>query len=371
MMRLTMAALAAACIWDSDTLDDELRGVPDAMTLIRGRWHRHSPDYYRKRIDVLPARLQAAPHDYEAYDDLGVAWERLGDRDRAIEVMARKKAALDLRPDRDHLYRYHANLGTFLAHAGRLVEGLAEIEKALTINPAAHFGRERFQVDLLKYLIAAKANPALWQEHDALSYAGYRFRDLPGNGIRRGGRPSKTEEKLVPWMDAYTAISSILRWGGVEGAELYRLLGRLFLENGDLNLAWWSFQHALEKKHPAEAKLRESIAGIETHWKEARYVEVPSLDDYRAARREADAWVGSYVEVEKEAVARGESPAQEETLKRILAAADRKTPAVVRIRTARLGSGLPSWLWPVAGVLLLAGMIPALRGRRRHRRVTA
>lgn len=54
-----------------------------------------------------------------------------------------------------------------------------------------------------------------------------------------------------------------------------------------------------------------------------------------------------------------------------LAAADRKTPAVVRIRTARLGSGLPAWLWPVAAALLLGGSVPMLRGRRRFRRATS
>ena len=36
-----LAFAAVPCYWDSDTLDTELRGLPDAFDLVVGRWHRH------------------------------------------------------------------------------------------------------------------------------------------------------------------------------------------------------------------------------------------------------------------------------------------------------------------------------------------
>lgn len=50
LLAIAMFGLAMTpCIWDSDTLDTELRGLPDAFDLIVGRWHRHSDAYYEQQ----------------------------------------------------------------------------------------------------------------------------------------------------------------------------------------------------------------------------------------------------------------------------------------------------------------------------------
>lgn len=36
-----LALPAAPCLWESDTFNTELRGLPDAFDLVVGRWHRH------------------------------------------------------------------------------------------------------------------------------------------------------------------------------------------------------------------------------------------------------------------------------------------------------------------------------------------
>ena len=59
--------------------------------------------------------------------------------DEGITVI-REKA--DRLPDFGR-YETHANLGSFLVHSGRLEEGVAELQKAIEINPDAHFGREK------------------------------------------------------------------------------------------------------------------------------------------------------------------------------------------------------------------------------------
>jgi tetratricopeptide (TPR) repeat protein len=372
MIRLFAAAVVLGCIWDRDTIDDELRGVPDGLTLVTGRWHRHSAAYYKQRIAELPSRLASNPDDFEAYDDLAVAWERTGDRTRAIEVMARKREALDRKDSQEHRYRYHANLGTFLAHAGRYAEGRVEIEKALAINPAAHFGRERFQVDLIKYMIAVKERPALWSEHDALSHAGIGFKSTRGFSVVLPAHSGRSELlEMVPWTEAYTAIGGILRYGGTEGAELYRILGDLFVENGDLNLAWWSFQHAVEKKHPASELIQTTLARIEEHWKQAQYRFVPTLEVYRRVRAEADAWAASFGEIETDSVARGESPADPAVLRTLMTEADRRAPRKTRppapALPAAFGIGMAVGLSSI-GLGLASGVWMTFRGRRRRQR---
>ena len=89
------SSVLVPCIWDSDTLADEVRGLPDAQDLVTGRWFRHGEAYYQRRIETLPALLEKHPDRIELYDDLAVAHERLRDRDAAIREMGRKKAMLD------------------------------------------------------------------------------------------------------------------------------------------------------------------------------------------------------------------------------------------------------------------------------------
>ncbi len=139
---------ASACLWDYDTLKTERARFPDALELITGRFPRHSKAFYEWRAADRRARLEKTPDDPALYDDLSVALEKLGRGEEAIEVARQAEAKW---PDR---YEVQANLGTFLLHAGRFEEGLRHIDRALQINPDAHFGREVYQKALVEYLIA-------------------------------------------------------------------------------------------------------------------------------------------------------------------------------------------------------------------------
>ena len=65
----------------------------------------------------------------------------------------------------------------------------------------------------------------------------------------------------------------MLRFGGLEGPELYRSLAELFLAKQHLNLAWWALERAVERGHPAADLLRAGQRGIEKHWQEARKIQ--------------------------------------------------------------------------------------------------
>ena len=137
-----------ACLWDSDTIEMERSKFPSVLELIVGKFLRHSKPFYEWRIEDRTARLENAS-DYEQpalYDDLAVAYEKTGQTQKAIEL------TLELEERVPGRYETAANLGTFYIHSGQFEEGLKHIERALEINPDAHFGRERYQKLLVEYV---------------------------------------------------------------------------------------------------------------------------------------------------------------------------------------------------------------------------
>jgi len=139
-------AASSACIWDRDTVAMERRRFPGALHLITGHFVHHGQKFYEWRIEDRTSRLEQHPDDLRLLDDLAAAYDKTGDHDAAIETMQRARA---LAPDR---YETQANLGTFHAHAGHFDQALVHIDRALEINPQAHFGRERYQALLIRYI---------------------------------------------------------------------------------------------------------------------------------------------------------------------------------------------------------------------------
>ena len=145
---------AVACLWDHDTLQMERKRFPTTLELITGKFLRHSKAFYEWRIKDRESRLNQE-RSSELYDDLAVAYEKTGRKDEAIRVMMDKDSSFP------GLYTTHANLGTFYIHAGRLSDGIVEIDKALAINPEAHFGRELYQKRLVEYLLTLQVDKPL------------------------------------------------------------------------------------------------------------------------------------------------------------------------------------------------------------------
>ncbi|MDF1839389.1 MAG: tetratricopeptide repeat protein [Planctomycetota bacterium] len=329
---LALATLSLTpCLWDSDTLDTELRGLPDSFDLIIGRWHRHSDAYYQNRV----AQLTVKPAlELAEFDDLAVAYEHLNLREQAIAVMARKADALAVTPDKEHQYRYHANLGTFYAHSGQFDEALSQLHTAVEINPEAHFGRERFQIELIEYVAAAKKNPGVWNR-SFLRHSGYRLPMIVGTHWMDFMGPVDDGIALreFDWDEAHMAIGGMLRYGGLEGAELYRALGELYLNKRHLNLAWWAFNRAIERGHPATAILKQGQRGIVEHWTKAAEatptrVAIPTQAEYSARRADADRWLAEFQNAEAAMVLDGKDVTSNAALQSLLASANRLVPAI-------------------------------------------
>ncbi|WP_337176045.1 hypothetical protein [Paludisphaera sp.] len=273
-----------------------------AHDVIHERFAKHGLAYYRERDRVVREKLAAlAPDDpatFPLLDDLAVGVERLGRSDEAASIIRDKLARQTAKGlgGRD-LYTSYANLGTFLIHGSfaqaaagdpaareRLREGVGFIRKSVEVNPAAHFGRERWQAAIAEFLLAAMDDPTLLEKYDCV---GNRL-DLPLNeimGDRRStgyGRPydmmfaedttfqrDRTEEGLgrawitkvgaeegwegvdvpshrarVPFDEPALGIIGMWRQGGGANPHFALALGETMLRVGQRSIAWSAFERA-------------------------------------------------------------------------------------------------------------------------------
>ena len=170
ILGLLAPCTAFGCIWDTDTLANEAKGLPDVVQVITGRFARNPPLFYEMRLKRVTAELERDPGLLGDYDDAAAACDRLSRDDEAIVWMQKKRSRLEKAANtapeiKEHWYRYYANIGTFQAHrwlrAGadrahiaEMQQARSEISKALEINPNAHFGREKVQLAFMDWLIA-------------------------------------------------------------------------------------------------------------------------------------------------------------------------------------------------------------------------
>lgn len=279
------SATTLACIWDSDTLGMEMKKFPGLTQVITGRFERNPPLYYQIRLERVTKELQTSSDRLELYDDAGAACDRLGRSDEAIAWMAKKRAILDRAPNKEHLYRYHANLGTFLAHKWfrdkdrkdptLLVQGRDHIAKAIEINPDAHFGREMIQLAVMDWALSKPG------EGRANNYDGPR--DIGDFFYQSAGEASPKDlvkglAGLVvlgnAWesVDVYTALSEALAYKDASIAALAALRVEELLRNGGKSIdPEFTFDEYNVGRH-----LRDEGSEVKKH--------------YTALRQEADDW---------------------------------------------------------------------------------
>ena len=154
----------SACLWDRDTLAVESKGRMDFVAVLVGRFERNPPLYYQMRIDRESKELRRNPARLDDYDDIAVAESRLGKNDLALDWMKRKRAELNAlkSKDKEAWYRLFANEGTFYTlrwmkngcNPNDLTDNslaIDDLDKAIKINPDAHFGREWVQREFLMW----------------------------------------------------------------------------------------------------------------------------------------------------------------------------------------------------------------------------
>ncbi|MEZ6057873.1 MAG: tetratricopeptide repeat protein [Planctomycetaceae bacterium] len=225
---------ASACIWDTDTLAQEMSRFPTVRELIAGKFLRHSVPFYQWRATDRQRRIDAGTATEGDYDDLAVAFDKLGRHEDAIRLMT-ERLAID--PTR---YETVANLGTFYIHAGNFEEGKKFIQQAIEINPDAHFGREKYQLLLVEYVQSRRGESGeiptpLSEWKNSYQYSGFAEwvldHQLPAvEPGQQGENYSQTKQRQQEELQrAIQGVLGMMRFGKHDSPILLEALGDLLV----------------------------------------------------------------------------------------------------------------------------------------------
>lgn len=228
------ASLLTACLWDSDTRSMEEQSFPEVLELITGGFLRHSPEFYEWRIEDRLQKIEKKHDQLDLYDDLAVAYEKTGQTAKAIDVMQQIESR---DPDR---YETLANLGTFYIHNGELERGVEYIDKALEVNPDAHFGRERYQKYVVEYVMSKEidgvttlpldAEEDRYRDGSRVGFADYLLGrlNLPPVDVEFPGKDPKSRRKHdAEVKKAIKGVLGMMRFGNHDSPILLECLGDL------------------------------------------------------------------------------------------------------------------------------------------------
>lgn len=309
---LTGGSSRNGCLWDSDTLRAEATGAPGMVETIVGRFDRYPPLYYQMRLERVTSVIETDPTDLAAYDDAGVACDRLGRYDEAIEWMARKRTALDGLPDSEekteHEYRSLANLGTFHAHrwlaSGADRSDLTDIQRArdlidqaITLNPDAHFGRERYQLMALEWILEPDGLHSILDTVDG--WQGFSYHNVLED---------------VGYDDAPEGFAGLVSLGnGWNSFDVFNALGLALQDRRDSSLAYLAWLRAEEIASGGGRSLNPMVDASDFEASERihhlhEHARTPVADFYTKARAEADAWHAARTAYITERLEQGQHP---------------------------------------------------------------
>ena len=120
-----------SCMWDTDTLADDVYIQGSSLDLVLGQFPHHGDAYYKLRISRL---LKQKDWSLVELNDLAVAHVRL--KDFAI---GEKYLAKAIARSPDH-YPTLSNIGVTAKKTGEFEKAARYIKKALSIKPAGHMG---------------------------------------------------------------------------------------------------------------------------------------------------------------------------------------------------------------------------------------
>jgi tetratricopeptide (TPR) repeat protein len=361
-----------ACMWDYDTLKTERSRFPDTLELITGKFLRHSPEFYQWRIKDREQRLKDHPSELGLYDDLGVAYDKIGNDEKAIGLMLQKE---HIAPG---LYETYANLGTFYLHSGQYDKGVAMIDKALDLNPDAHFGREKYQKYLAEY-VATRAKdgkvvlpltrttpyPASVKGDDEEGWKAYRIQRQDDNYVAFLMKSEKRD--LLSEDETYRAtkgILGIMKFGKHNSPVILEVLANLLaLVNGDQpfgkgkELAGRALLKAsYEVKDDAAKKEYRQLAkkAIEYSQPNHRGLTLDEMEsDFKKELADADAWYADLREKEIGWIRNGQNPEAEFDKLYV------KDPAVASPTDEFTIQNVPWWWRPV---VIIGGFLAILFG---------
>ena len=288
---------------------------------------------------------------------------KLGQTDLAIETILKKE---EISPG---LYETYANLGTFYIHAGRLKEGLEEIEKAIEINPDAHFGREVYQKLLVEYVLLKKADGKL--ELPMSSYpqvAPFVYNFVSYTMMSTNSEDGSSKEKLFneEVETATTGILGMMRFGNFDSPVLLEAVADLLTVHTDEKqakqlasraLLQASYVSADPEQKAAYRQLAEEALSLQARADNS--MDEVTLEEverqFLAELDEAEAWYADVAAKEKSWIVAGLNP-EVEFSKHYAASPSQSVRQSLVTRTGRdRHENLDSLVFTLIGVVLAIG----------------
>jgi hypothetical protein len=272
---------AQACIWDGDTLEEDIKKNPTlADAILNPRPPQVDTKKLEERLKELLAKRNEA--DVEWWNNVAGTYLRLGKAKEAAELLKPVVSRFE------NNYGIHANLGTAYHLLGRYVEAEKHIARDLELKPEAHFGLEKYHLALLQYLSKSKEYQARHVYVDEFTWVMLnedevvRVRPIPLDALRiYEGEKDISKQAKSDGVPAYAAKYDLANDPKFQEGIIYlatlspkepacmTMLGMAALKNGDLNLAKKAFEKAILLGSPMEPVLKAKIEKIDEHIKKA------------------------------------------------------------------------------------------------------
>ena len=285
-----LPTLIFACLWDSDTIRDEIQARPSLLELVTGRLPHHGTAYYEARVKRLEPNSDRSP---EETNDLAVALIRLGRFDAARVLL---EAQLVDEPDS---YTTLSNLGILHKKQGDFARGADYIRKALGIKPEGHMGLG----DWYEKALAWRAQRATNTSPPQLNFLGEAY-DKIKPPINHHFHPLTAERKK-----RFDKLQNLLR--NDQGfADGFLVMGDFLVTSGDLHLGMICYYRSLQLNHPNPAMVKRRIDNVRDHWREASlgFKQWTSQDKAGEMINEAESWLEMFQKTEAKLLGLGEEP---------------------------------------------------------------
>lgn len=232
-----------ACLWDRDTLKDELASNPGSLDLILGQFPHHGEVYYQTRRDRLRKKSSL---DVDETNDLAVALVRLKGFEEGMDLL---KAQLRKTPEH---YATLSNVGVTAKKSGDFQKGADFIEKALNVKPGGHMGLGDWYLKALQWRVK-------FENAGQGNTPKVNFLLIP----YESGFPPKyygTEDTRIPEgypvrKEHFSRFPQMVR--NDQGfADGFAAFGDFLSLTGNLNLAFLSYTRAILLKHQNTAEMR-------------------------------------------------------------------------------------------------------------------
>ncbi|MBK1834867.1 hypothetical protein [Roseibacillus ishigakijimensis] len=362
ILLLALTLPLPACYWDRDTLRAELGGHLDTVKTLVGWFDRYPPLYYEMRLARVTAELAKNPEKAALYDDAAVACDRLGRSDEAIAWMEKKQRRAEeeaVAPGAPTTrYKTLANLGTFHAHRwlsakkadpatsrADLDRAISFIEQAIAEYPAAHFNREKYQLEVLQWL-------------------GGDENRLPSRQEIFPGRSSLTASELA---EREAGFLGLIQLGAAwESPDLFLLLQKVYLAQERAHPRLLANLRVAELLHDGKTLLHPGLKPLFRDPAEisngSTFLEPPAFNQtlayFEKARRateERDQARGRYLQAR---LTQGQHPDTDPDFWQHW-----QEPAFPPLPVTLTSGSITIWIFAAGGVLILA-LVPALRWKK-------